>query len=87
MISWAAKLEEELDELEIPCFISNINGRKVVRVEMGSKAIEVEPWGETFYVTLSEYDETGGLLAATDREATNELELAEIVLSIYSEFE
>lgn len=88
MISWAAKLEEELDELDVPAYISNINGRKVVRIEIGSnKAIEVEPWGETFYVTLSEYDETGGLLAATDREATNESELAEIVLSIYSEFE
>lgn len=85
MVSWAAKLEEDLDELEIPCFISNINGRKVVRVEIGNMVIEVEPWGERFFVTLSECDETGGLVAATDTEAKEE-NLAEEVLSIYCEY-
>jgi hypothetical protein len=88
MISWAAKLEEALDELEVPCFISNINGRKMVRIEMGRKVIEVEPWGETFYLSVVEYDETGGMVSETDWSSTkDESELAEIAYSLYCEFE
>jgi hypothetical protein len=88
MMSWAAKLEEALDELDVPCFISNINGRKVVRIDMGRKAIEIEPWGETFCIAIMEWDETGGLISETDWASTNdESELAEIAYSLYTEFE
>ena len=88
MISWAAKLEEELDELDVPAYISNINGRKMVRIEMGRKVIEIEPWGETYYLTVSEYDETGGPISQTDWCHTNdEDELAELAYEIYCEFE
>ncbi|QBZ72458.1 hypothetical protein SEA_CIRCINUS_204 [Streptomyces phage Circinus] len=88
MTSWAGKLEEALDELEVPCFISNINGRKVVRIEMGRKVIEVEPWGETYYLTVNEYDETGGLISETDWCSTkDEAELSELAYGLYCEFE
>lgn len=89
MISWAAKLEEELDELDVPCFISNINGRKMVRIDVGiSKAIEIEPWGETFHLSVVECDETGGLIYETDWCSTkDESELSELAYELYCEFE
>ncbi|AVD99376.1 hypothetical protein SEA_BILLNYE_204 [Streptomyces phage BillNye] len=94
-MSWQAGLEEALDELEIPCFISNINGRKVVRVEMGSKAIEIERWGSKIFFSVMEWDETGGLtdeishteVSLTDETPVTASRLAEIALSIYSEYE
>jgi hypothetical protein len=89
MISWAVKLEVELDNLEVPCFISNINGRKVVRLEMGTrKVIEVEPWGEKFLISVLEYDETGGLISEIDWSETNdEDDLVDITAQLYWEFE
>lgn len=89
MISWAAKLEEALDELEVPAYISNINGRKMVRMDVGTrKAIEIEPWGDTFNLSVVEYDETGGLISETDWVSTNdESELAELAYGLHCEFE
>ncbi len=88
-MSWAVDLEKALDELEVPAYISNINGRKMVRMDVGrSKAIEIEPWGDTFHLSVVEYDETGGLIAETDWCSTNdESELAELALGLYCEFE
>jgi hypothetical protein len=89
MISWAAKLEEALDELEAPAYISNINGRKMVRMDIGTrKVIEIEPWGETFTLSVLEYDETGGLVSEVDWCSTkDESELAELAYGLYCEFE
>jgi hypothetical protein len=88
-MSWADKLSDDLDELDIAADVYTVNGRKFVEFEGGyRKAVEVSRWGNTFNFAMKEWDATGGIISETDLRSTdNEDELVDIATSLYSEFE